>query len=121
MAALSWAGWLGWDHEYQVDPVSKVASGPYESWQIAGAALSLVFLLVCALVARVQPLAACGAVVIGFTAAWTIDAGRTDETGLYGVGAIMLLVGLTIGCGVVAAVTLAVLHQARPSAIRPAG
>jgi len=116
LAAAAWAGWLGWDHEYQIDPVSQIASGPYESWQVVGAALSLVVLLIGALVAGVRPLLAGGAVALGFTAAWTVDAARTDDTGLYGAGAILLLLGLTVGCAAVSAVTLAVLRRARPTA-----
>ena len=116
LAAAAWAGWLGWDHEYQVDPVSQIASGPYESWQVVGAALSLVVLLIGALVAGVRPLLAGGAVTLGFTAAWTVDAARADDTGLYGAGAIFLLLGLTVGCAAVSAVTLAVLRRARPTA-----
>ncbi len=117
LAAGTWFGWLGWDHEYQVDPASQVASGPYEAWQVGGAALCLVIVLVGGLVARVRPSLAGAAVTLGFTVPWTVDAARTDDTGLYVVGALFLLVGLAAGCAVVAAVTLTLLRRrTRPSA-----
>jgi hypothetical protein len=112
-AATVWAGWLGRDDQYQVDPVSRIASGPYESWQVIGAGLCLTALLISALVVGLPPQYACGAVTFGFTAAWTVHAARQDASGLFLVGTIMLLVGLTMGCAVVSVLTLLVRGRIR--------
>jgi len=101
LAALSWFGWMGWDSQYQVDPITNVASGPYEAWQVVGCALSLLVLLVGAQLAGVRPVPASAALTLGFTAAWTATVAPTDETGLYGVGMILLLIGLTAGTTVI--------------------
>jgi hypothetical protein len=105
-SALSWFAWMGWDQQYQVDPVTEVASGPYEVWQVIGCALSLLALFVGALLVGVRPLPAATALTLAFTAAWTAQAARADETGLYGVGTIMVLAGLSIATTVVSLVTL---------------
>jgi hypothetical protein len=110
LSALLWYAWMGWDSQYQVDPVTQVASGPYEAWQVIGCALSLLVLLVGALVAGVRPLLASAALTLAFTAAWTATAARQDETGMYGVGVIMLLVGLAAATAVVSLVVLGVRH-----------
>jgi hypothetical protein len=119
-SAAVWAGWLGWDHEYQVDPVSRTSSGPYEPWQVMGAGLCLVTVLVVALVAGLPPVPASGALTLGFTAAWTVDAAWEDASGLFLVGTIMLLAGLTIACTVVSAITLVTLRRVRSTPGGPA-
>ncbi|NHC14809.1 hypothetical protein [Motilibacter deserti] len=93
-------GWLGWDSEYQTDPVTGQTSGPYESWQVVGCVLTLAGTAVAAgllgygvVAVAVMPLA--------FTVAWSIPA-SSDETGLWGVGAFMILIGATVGGAVLA-------------------
>jgi hypothetical protein len=110
LAALLWYGWLGWDTQYQIDPDTGVASGPYEAWQVIGCALSLLVVFVGALLAGVRPVPASAALTLAFTAAWTATAAPNDETGLYGVGMVMLLVGLSTAT---AAVSLLVLGLRR--------
>jgi hypothetical protein len=107
-SALSWLAWMGWDQQYQVDPATGVSSGPYEAWQVIGCALSLLVLFVGALSAGVRPLPASAALTLAFTVAWTVQAAAADDTGLYAVGAIMLLLGLGVATTVVSAVTLAI-------------
>jgi hypothetical protein len=102
LAAASWYGWMGWDTQYQIDPVTQVASGPYEAWQVIGCVLSLLVVFVGALLAGLRPLWASAALTLAFTAAWTATAAPNDETGLYGVGMIMVLVGLAIATTVIA-------------------
>jgi hypothetical protein len=106
VSAGAWYGWLGWDSTYQIDPTTQVASGPYEAWQVIGCALSLLVVFVGALLAGVRPLVASAALTLAFTAAWTATAAPRDETGLYGVGMILLLVGLTMATAVVSLVVL---------------
>lgn len=101
LSALVWFAWLGRDDEYQVDPVTGMESGPYEAWQIAGCGISLLILLVAAELAGVRALPASTALTLGFTAAWTVQAARSDTTGLYAVGSIMLLAGLCVATAMV--------------------
>ena len=107
---LTWYLWLGRDDEYQID-ANGVASGPYTSGQVVGCVLTLMVLLVAAVLLRVHWLVAAAAMTIAFTAAWTAQAAATDETGLFGVGAIMVFVGSAIGTSVVAVVTHAVRRR----------
>nr|WP_296072670.1 hypothetical protein [uncultured Actinoplanes sp.] len=104
LSALVWFAWLGRDHEYQVDPVTGAQSGPYETWQVVGCALSLLVVFVGALVAGIRPLPAPAALTVAFTAAWTVSASRSDTSGLYVVGTVLLLAGLSAATAAVAAV-----------------
>ncbi|NHA69131.1 hypothetical protein [Phycicoccus flavus] len=118
-SGLAWYAWLGWDHEYQVDPVTGVASGPYEAWQVVGCAVTLLVLagLAAFLVAWWLPLAV---VPVGFTAVWSADAAPTDPTGLWLVGAVLLAAGLTVGSLVVGLAALVVrLRRERRTAGPP--
>jgi hypothetical protein len=114
LSAGSWLAWMGWDHEYQIDPQTRVASGPYEAWQVVGCGGSLLVLLVAALLVRVRWFVASPAMTVAFTAAWTATQALTDETGMYGVGMVLLLLGLTAAT---TAVSMAVLGLRR---LRPA-
>jgi len=104
LSALAWVGWLAWDQEYQVDPVTGIASGPYETWQVAGCVLTLLVAAVLAGLAR-RPVGAAVCVTVPFTVCWTISAAQDDETGLFAAGALFLAVGLLLGSWAVAAVT----------------
>jgi hypothetical protein len=96
LSVLAWVAWLGWDQEYQVDPATGIASGPYEAWQVVGCVLTL---LVAAVVAGVAARAVVAAawVTVPFTVCWTVSAAREDETGLFAVGALLIAVGLYLG------------------------
>jgi hypothetical protein len=106
---LTWWLWLGRDTEYQID-ANGVESGPYTTGQVAGCVLTLLVLLVAAVLLGVRPLVAAAAMTIAFTVAWTVQAGASDETGLFMVGAIMVLVGSAVGTSVVAVATHAIRH-----------
>lgn len=41
ITALIYVAWLGWDQDYDVDPVSGALSGPYQPWQVIGLVLCL--------------------------------------------------------------------------------
>jgi hypothetical protein len=93
-------GWLGWDHTYQVDPRTGITSGPYEPWQVVGCVLSLAAVaLTAGLITRAW--AAMVVMPLAFTVAWSIPA-SSDDTGLWGVGAIMILIGTSVGVPIVA-------------------
>jgi hypothetical protein len=113
LSAALWFAWMGWDTQYQVDPHTQVASGPYETWQVAGCVVSLLVVFVGALLAGLRPLWASVALTVAFTAAWTATASADDETGLYGVGTILLLLGLSAATTVVSLVVLGLRRRFR--------
>lgn len=113
-AAAMWAAWLGWDTEYY--ELAGVTQGPYREWQVLGCGLSVTAGAVLAQVwhraaEMVVPLAA--AAIVGFSVPWTVRAMQTDDSGLFGVGLIMLLVGGGISLAVVLAITGAALRRLR--------
>lgn len=105
-AALCWLAWLGWDHSYQVDPLTGATSGPYQAWQVVGCALSLLVLQVAALLTGLRSLPVGAALTAGFAVPWTVQAATTDDTGLYAVGAVLLVFGLAAASALVSVVTL---------------
>lgn len=94
----TWWLWLGRDTTYQVDPVTGVASGPYEAWQVIGCVLCLAALAVAAGLI-IQPWLVVPAMAVPFTAAWSVAASG-DESGLWPVGAMLILIGMTGGSAV---------------------
>ena len=112
---LSWWAWLGRDTTKTLDPATGNYSGPYTTAQVAGAVLTLAGLLIAAVLLRVPALPAAAVMTIAFTAAWTVQAAGEDESGLYLVGAILVLAGMTAGTAVVASLT-ALLRRERGSA-----
>jgi hypothetical protein len=107
LTVVTWYGWLGWDEEYQIDPVTAVASGPYEAWQVIGCALTLIGLALAAGI-LVHPLLPLLVMPLAFTVAWSLDAASKDDTGLWGVGAIMVLFGTSAGATAATAIATGV-------------
>jgi hypothetical protein len=99
-AVATWWAWLGWESGYVTDPDSGAVSGPYSVAQVAGCVLTLVAL---AAVAGwfAAPWWVVPALSAAFTAAWTVDAARRDDSGLFVVGAGLVLVGVALGSGLV--------------------
>lgn len=113
-SAAMWFAWLGWDHEYYL--VDGVAQGPYRAWQVVGCAVALAAGAVAAYalvrrVGAVLPLAAAGA--LGFAVPWAMEAARTDDSGLWVIGLILLLGGATAGLLAVLGVAALVLKPRR--------
>lgn len=119
LTVAAWYGWLGWDHEYQLDPVTAVVSGPYEASQVVGCVLTLIALALAAGV-LVDPRLPVLVMPLAFTMAWSIDAAGQDDTGLWAVGAIMILVGTVTGAGALAALAAGLLRvtRRRPAALK---
>lgn len=112
-AAAMWMAWLGWDHEYYL--VDGVPQGPYRSWQVigCGAAVALGavagYLLTRRIAAIVlMPIAA----AVGFAIPWSVDAAASDDSGLWVVGLLFLLVGGGLGLLLVVGLT-ALLRRPR--------
>ena len=114
LSAGSWSAWMGWDHDYRIDPRTQNLSGPYETWQVIGCAVSLLVLLVAVLLLGVRWFVAAPVMTVAFTAAWTATAAATDDSGLYGVGMIALLCGLAVGTTVVS-MTVSAVRRRHPS------
>ena len=107
---MTYAVWLGWDQQYQRDPVTGQPSGPYESWQVVGCATTLA---VMALLAGATARRGLAVVVLplAFTLAWSIPTARSDETGLWLVGAVGILVGTLTGTAALASTSAAVRQR----------
>ncbi|MGJ9373187.1 hypothetical protein [Nesterenkonia sp. CF4.4] len=102
-SAGAWFAWMGWDQEYQVDPVTGLEHGPYEAWQVIGCGITLLAVALPASWGRHWK-----SVLLlppSLTVAWSVTAASQDSTGLWLVGAIMVLIGSSLGTGVVLGVT----------------
>jgi hypothetical protein len=96
VTVLIWWLWLGRDTGYQTDPVTGVTSGPYEAWQVAGCVLCLTALAVLGAL-FLSPWLVTAAITLAFTVAWGSVAAADDPTGMWAVGAMMVLVGTAAG------------------------
>ena len=100
----AYAALLGWDTGYDTNPVTGEVTGPYQPWQVITLALVVGALaawagwrghLVVALI--VLPLT----LVVAFL---VLTVRGQDQTGLFIVGALFMLVGSAVGVGVVSGV-----------------
>jgi hypothetical protein len=98
-------GWLGRDTAKTVDPLTGHESGPWSTGQVAGCLLTLLVVLVAAVLLGVPALVAAAAMTVTFAAAWTRTAAASDDSGLFAIGAILVLIGMAIGTTVVALLT----------------
>ncbi|MDO5504234.1 MAG: hypothetical protein Q4G67_13795 [Actinomycetia bacterium] len=109
LGAATYAAWLGWDTEYYYDASVGAYQGPYRPLQVVGCALT--FAVVTALLAmRWRPLIVAAGTSLGFWLPWTIQAARQDETGLFMVGSMLLIIALAAG----SAVASLIGHRLRP-------
>lgn len=116
LAAACWWAWFAWDRTVTVDPATGTTSGPYSAWQVVGCAVCLI--AVTAVAATRLPLRVVVAVVPpAFTAAWSLTAAGADPSGLWAVGAVLVLLGTLAGTALVAATAARVARTVR----RPAG
>ena len=83
-AALTCWIWLGHDTVYQ-------------SWQVIGCGTVFLLLGVLAGLRTRWRILAVAVMALSFTVAWSIPASSDDDTGLWGVGAIMVLIGSAFG------------------------
>ena len=98
---LTWAAWLSWETGYRTDAETGSVSGPYSWWQVAGCVLTLAVLAAVA-GRHLHPLVVVPVMAIAFTVAWSVDAAGADESGLWPVGAFLVLVGVAGGSALVA-------------------
>jgi hypothetical protein len=96
-----WAVWLAWESGYHTDAATGAVSGPYSWWQVAGCGLTFAVLAAVA-GRRLHPLIVALVMAVSFTAAFSVQAASTDETGLWVVGAILVLAGTAASAALVA-------------------
>ncbi|WP_447646398.1 hypothetical protein [Nocardioides zeae] len=104
---------MGWDDEYQVDPATNEVSGPYEAWQVVGCVLTLLVVGVVA-ARRWRPFGTALVLPVSFTLAWSVTAASEDDSGLWGVGAVLVLLGTAVASLVVVAVVAAIATAREP-------
>ncbi|WP_181309995.1 hypothetical protein [Nocardioides campestrisoli] len=121
VAAGMWFAWLGWDQEYYL--VDGERQGPYRPWQVIGCGASIAVASVLALLwvraagpdrrggGAAAAVALSPAAVFGFAVPWTAEAASSDDSGLWVVGLLMLLVGGWLGLTMLLAVTAAVARR----------
>ncbi|MEO6088593.1 MAG: hypothetical protein ABIQ18_36320 [Umezawaea sp.] len=104
LAVGTWWLFLGLDTTRDVDPVTGSTTGPYEAPQVIGCAVVLI-LLVAAGASTLPAWLAVTAVALPFTAAWSVHAATSDDSGLWVVGGALVLAGTVCGGALVAALT----------------
>ncbi|MFF7473545.1 hypothetical protein [Streptomyces sp. NPDC008092] len=110
MSVAAWAAWLGWDQDQDVRADGSV-SGPYEPWQVAGLAVTLLA-AVCCTAARGHSAAAVGGTTVGLTLAAYVD-WSDDASGLFVVGVALVMVGTFVASAVASAVVSAATDPLR--------
>jgi hypothetical protein len=98
-----WWAWLGHDTEKQLDPVTLSETGPYSTAQVIACVLSL-GLLAAVGGLLVRPWLVMATMTVAFTAAWTVQAAATDDSGLWLVGAVLVAGGTAAGTMLVSTV-----------------
>lgn len=96
MTASLWWAWFAWDSTYQRDPATGEISGPYELWQGLGCGICWVALAIVAQ-AVLRPWVVVVVMPLSFAAAYSLTVLPADETGLAGVGVLMVAAGTTLG------------------------
>ncbi|SDJ96705.1 hypothetical protein SAMN04487820_103200 [Actinopolyspora mzabensis] len=107
LTASCWWVWMAWDNGYHTDPATGATSGPYQAWQVIGCVVCLIGLGVLA-TARMPWWLVLAIMPLSFTAAWSWTAAGTDGTGLWAVGAVLILAGMLAGTGLVTGLTTVV-------------
>ncbi|SCL23875.1 hypothetical protein GA0070616_2809 [Micromonospora nigra] len=101
---LCWVAWLSWETGYTVDPETEATSGPYSVWQVAGCVVTLAAIAVVA-GWRLPPWVVAPVMTLAFTVPWSWHAARSDDSGLWVVGAVLVLIGMAAGSTAVSLVT----------------
>jgi len=100
----TWAGWLSWQAGYRTDPLTGEINGPYSAWQVAGCVVTLAVVAGVA-ARRLGPRLIVPVMAAAFTTPWAVQAAAEDQTGLWLVGAMLVLIGTAAGAAVVSGAT----------------
>jgi hypothetical protein len=115
---VCWYAWLG--HDTTSDPdASWRQPGPYTYPQVAGCVLTLVVIGVGAVRLRMRPWLVTITMTTAFVVPWTVQAESTDDSGLFMVGALFLVVGMGAATLIGSHLAWAALHRRRRSAVEP--
>ncbi|WP_407444221.1 hypothetical protein [Rhodococcus sp. (in: high G+C Gram-positive bacteria)] len=113
-SALSWLAWLGWETGYRELPDGSV-EGPYSTVQVIACAVTVAAVVVAGCLALRGSRGGAAAVIVTATSAfavmWARDASSDDASGLWVVGLVLLVLGMTAGLSVVAFLTLLVRRR----------
>lgn len=95
---LDYLVWLAWDQVKDVNPATRVETGPYEAWQVVGVAAVLLALAFVAGWHR-HPVLAIVVLPTVFTACWVLDSAteQTPDANLWPIGAAFLATGCLVG------------------------
>lgn len=96
LAAGVWMAWLGWDNTYYYNRAIDQWQGPYRAWQVIGCVATLAVVTV-VLTLRWNARFVLGGITLGFWAPYTVWAFMHDDSGLWGVGSVLVLVGMGLG------------------------
>lgn len=111
VTAGAWAAWLSWENGYHTD-AAGATSGPYAWWQVAGAVVTLAVIAVLA-ARRLHPLLIAPVMAVAFAVAWSVGAVTSDDSGLWPIGATLVLFGVLGGAALVSAVGRVLQHRSR--------
>ncbi|MEU2164200.1 hypothetical protein QRN89_12105 [Streptomyces chengbuensis] len=114
-ASALWAVWLGWDQHRDVHP-DGTTTGPYQAWQVIGLVLTLSAPVYWA-ASRGHIAGAVLGTTAGLTAAAFVD-WSDDASGLYAVGAGMVMVGSLVATTAVSAVIASAKRHGAGAAAR---
>lgn len=104
LAGGSWLAWMGFHAEYDVDPVTGSASGPYEVSQGVGLGLCLIAIVFLA-AWLFSPAGAAVGGVVGLVLTVSYDwATEPGADGLWIIGAFMLAFGASAGAALIATI-----------------
>lgn len=117
LTVVTWWVFLGLDNTRDVDPITGSTSGPYEAPQVIACVVVLIGLVVAGTIA-LSAWVAVIAVAIPFTATWAVWAKANDDSGLWVIGVVMVLIGTVCGGTLVATVT-AFLRPRKDKGARP--
>ncbi|MEO6471181.1 MAG: hypothetical protein ABIR57_04905 [Aeromicrobium sp.] len=104
VGATSWFAWFAWDHTYYVDSKTGLEAGPYQTWQGVGSAIMVIAVVVIA-VRFASPMKVALAAATGYAFGWGWTSMPGDESGMSGVGLVMVLIGVFVGTFLVGLVT----------------
>lgn len=110
VSAGSWFAWLAWDTTYYLDPKTGYEAGPYEAWQAIGSGITVIVAVIIA-VRFAAPARVAAAAAIGYAIAWGSTEMPGDESGMSGVGLVMILIGVGIGTLVIGSAAHAVVFS----------
>lgn len=113
MTGSLWWGWFAWDDSYQRDPATGEISGPYELWQGIGCGICWIALVIVAQ-KFLRPWVVLVVMPLSFTVAYSLTVLPADQSGLAGVGVIMIAAATFLGTLAVVGAVLGIRRMSNP-------